>query len=79
MLADWPHLVHRDKMVKPTLKRDSVPEFTWRTDDLSETGAFGDPSLSTKELGEKLWEAWGESVARFLLSISEECGAGRKG
>jgi len=79
MLADRPHLVHRDQMVKPTLRRDSVPEFAWRTDDLSETGAFGDPSLSTKELGGKLWEAGTESVARFLLRISEERGSGQKG
>jgi len=78
MLADRPHLVKREKMVRPTLKRTSSPAYCWRTDELSETGAFGDPSVATVELGEQLWEASIESVARFLVTISEETGSGKK-
>jgi creatinine amidohydrolase len=72
MLADRPHLVKRDKMVKPTLLRQDVPAFAWRTDQISPTGAFGDPSLATAELGERFWEIIAESVARFLVHINEE-------
>jgi len=76
MLADRPHLVKREKMVKAQLKRDTVPLFAWRTDELSVTGAFGDPGLATAELGEKLWEAWTESIARFLAAVRDEQQAG---
>jgi creatinine amidohydrolase/Fe(II)-dependent formamide hydrolase-like protein len=78
MLADRPHLVKRDKMVKPTLKRDSQPGWVWRTDEITDTGAFGDPSLATPELGEALWEAGIESIARYLVRINEETGCGKK-
>jgi creatinine amidohydrolase len=77
MLADRPHLVKREKMVKATLKRTEQPGYFWLADEISETGAFGDPSLATAELGERLWEIIAESVARFLRRISEETGAGK--
>jgi creatinine amidohydrolase/Fe(II)-dependent formamide hydrolase-like protein len=78
MLADRPHVVKAEKMVKPPLKRTTVPRFAWRTDEVSETGAFGDPSLATKELGARLWDIWAEGIARFLLKISEERGSGKR-
>ena len=78
MLADRPHVVKTEKMVKPPLKRPAPPDFAWRTDELSETGAFGDPSLATKELGVRLWDIWAEGIARFLVKISEERGSGKK-
>jgi len=77
VLADRPHLVKREKMVKPTLKRTTSPGYAWRTDELSETGAFGDPSVATPELGDQLWEAFTEGMARYLVMISEETGSGR--
>jgi len=77
MLADRPHLVNGQKMAKPTLKRTTSPGYAWRTDELSETGAFGDPSVATAELGEQLWEAFTEGRARYLVAISEETGSGR--
>jgi creatinine amidohydrolase len=77
MLADRPHLVKRDKMVRPTLKRSEQPGYVWLADEVSETGAFGDPSLATPELGERLWGIVAESVARFLRRISEETGSGK--
>ncbi len=77
MLADRPQLVKREKMVRASLKRTSSPPYAWRTEELSETGAFGDPSIATVELGKQLWEAFAESVARFLVKVSEETGSGR--
>ncbi len=77
MLVDRPHLVVREKMVKPTLKRQQEPAFVWRTDEITDTGAFGDPSLATPEFGEALWEAVAEGLARYLAAISAERGSGR--
>ncbi len=79
MLADRPHLVKREKMVRPTLKRSEQPGYVWLADEISETGAFGDPSLATPEMGERLWDIVAESVARFLRRISEETGSGTAG
>jgi creatinine amidohydrolase len=76
MLADRPHVVKREKMVRPALQRESTPAYAWRTDELSETGAFGDPSLATEELGKALWDAWAEGIARFCVMVSEETGSG---
>jgi creatinine amidohydrolase len=78
MLADRPHLVVREKMVKAKLKRTSHPGYVCRTDELSETGAFGDPSLATPELGEALWKAFTATIVDELVRISEETGSGRK-
>jgi creatinine amidohydrolase len=78
MLADRPHLVKKEKLGKPKLKREGEPLFAWRTDELSETGAFGDPGLATKEAGDIIWDLWAESIARFLVKVSEERGSGGK-
>ena len=77
MLADRPHLVKREKMVKATLKRTEQPGYFWLADEISETGAFGDPSQATAELGERLWSIVAESVARLLRRIGEETGSGK--
>jgi len=79
MLADCPHLVKREKMVKPDLKRTDQPGYVWLADEISESGAFGDASLATPELGERLWDIVAESVALFLRRISEETGSGEGG
>jgi creatinine amidohydrolase len=71
-LADRPHLVRRKRMVRPELKVDSKPEWAWQTHELSETGAFGDPSMASAELGEKLWDSWAEPVALFLKRLWDE-------
>lgn len=68
-LADRPHLVRREKMVRPELKMKSVPEWSWKTQELSETGAFGDPSLANAGLGEKMWRAWAEAVGAFIQRL----------
>ena len=71
-LNDRPHLVRRDRMVRPTLKRQTVPEWHWQTHELTETGAFGDPSLARPEFGGKIWAAWAEAVAEFLKRLWDE-------
>jgi creatinine amidohydrolase len=71
-LADRPHLVKREKMVRPTLRRPTVPEWVWHTHELTESGAFGDPSLARADLGEKVWEGWAEAVADFLKRLADE-------
>lgn len=71
-LNDRPHLVRRDRMVKPQLKVERIPEWSWQTHELSETGAFGDPSLATPEIGEKIWNAWAEATAMFLKRLWDE-------
>lgn len=70
-LADRPHLVRQEKMVRPRLKMSSVPEWTWQTHELSETGAFGDPSLAKATLGEEMWAMWAEAAALFLKRLWE--------
>jgi len=67
-IADRPHLVRRDRMVRPTLKVDSRPEWAWQTPELSEIGAFGDPCLASAELG----DTWAQPVALFLKRLWEE-------
>ncbi len=71
-LADRPHLVRQELMVTPAMKRTTIPEWVWRTEELTETGAFGDPSLSSAELGGRTWAAWAEAVAQFLKRLADE-------
>lgn len=71
-LADRPHLVRRERLLRPELKRTSVPEWRWRTEELSPTGAFGDPTLATAELGARLWAAQAEAIARFIKRLADE-------
>ncbi|MFQ6096284.1 MAG: creatininase family protein [Armatimonadota bacterium] len=71
-LADRPHLVKRDKMTRPTLKVDEVPRHAWRTDEITETGAFGDPSKARADLGEAFWKAWADSIAEYLADVASE-------
>lgn len=77
-LADRPQLVKQEKMVKPTLRRLDTPTWVWRIKEMSESGAFGDPSISTAEAGARIWEAWTEGISQFIRSVSEESGSGRR-
>jgi creatinine amidohydrolase len=71
-LADRPELVRRDRLERPTLRHRKVPEWWWMTHELSETGAFGDPTLARAELGERMWAIWAEAVALFLKRLADE-------
>ena len=70
-LADRPHLVVREGMVKPDLIHTSRPDWAFMTHQVSPTGASGDPSLARADLGEKLWPAWSEAVALFIKRLWE--------
>ncbi|MGQ9515168.1 MAG: creatininase family protein [Thermoproteota archaeon] len=71
-LADRKHLVRIEKMARPLLKLKREPKHAWRTEEISESGAFGDPSLATEELGNKYWQIWKIAIARYLLEVSKE-------
>lgn len=71
-LADRPKLVKREGMVRPTHSRPDIPEWEWRTEEITATGAFGDPSLARADLGERCWAAWADAVAEFLKRLSDE-------
>jgi len=71
-LADRPHLVRTDRLDRPTLERAAVPEWCWRTNELSKTGAFGDPGLAHAELGAKTWTVWAEAVGLFIKRLADE-------
>jgi len=70
-LADRPNLVRRDRMAKPTLREKAVPEWAWMTDELSPTGAFGDPTQARPDLGERIWAAWAEAAGLFIKRLWE--------
>jgi creatinine amidohydrolase len=70
-LADRPHLVRRDRMVTPTLNMAEQPEWTFALDEISATGATGDPSLARAEIGERRWKCHAEAVARFIRRVWE--------
>ncbi len=63
--------------MRAELKRETCPSYFWLTDEITESGSFGDPSLATAEAGARIWDAWAEGIARFLVAISEERGSGR--
>jgi creatinine amidohydrolase len=66
-----PELVDKKGMVKPRLKKQSMPaDFSWRTKDISETGASGDPSKATSEKGKEIYKYTAEAFAEFLKRVS---------
>lgn len=69
-LADRPELVRREMMVRPVMELQECPEWVWRTEEITATGAFGDPSLARADLGEKCWQAWATAVAEFLQRLA---------
>jgi len=70
-LADRPHLVRRDRMVKAQLISTEKPEWGYMTHHITKTGASGDPSLARADLGEKVWQAWAEAMAQFIKRLAD--------
>lgn len=70
-LADRPHLVRRDRMVKAELISIEKPEWGYMTHHITKTGASGDPSLARADLGERVWAAWAEAMALFIKRLWE--------
>jgi len=59
-------LVHLDRLKKPTKQAASWHGCWWIMEDLSETGATGDPTHYDVELGKRLAECATETLADFL-------------
>jgi creatinine amidohydrolase/Fe(II)-dependent formamide hydrolase-like protein len=81
MLSLTPELVDRSRMAtsQPYATFDEPPEhlgllgpipFTWVTDDISTTGAIGDPSPATADRGHDIIEL---SVAKIAATLEEIC------
>lgn len=77
-LAIRPHLVQMDKAIKETMDfgtkyldytSDRGVKWYVRTKKISETGVMGDPTLATKEKGEKMWEMMIKHMVRFIEII----------
>lgn len=70
-LAGREHLVHKDKITTPKIKVDSPPRHIWTTDEISDTGATGNPPRASKEIGEKYWELFRTHFGKFIAEVAE--------
>jgi creatinine amidohydrolase/Fe(II)-dependent formamide hydrolase-like protein len=79
-------LVNREKLVKTDRLAKSAPRFplphlefsgdnkvpwVYKTDELSESGVLGDPTLASKAKGEKLWEAHIKNLVEFIEQLKK--------
>lgn len=69
-----PDLVKQEGMVKPALKRDSMPlHLDWFTKrDITESGSSGDPTRATAEYGELSYEYESGAIAAFLKKVWDD-------
>lgn len=69
-----PDLVRQEGMVKPTVKRDTMPlHLDWFTKrDLTESGASGDPTRANPEYGKLSYEYVSGAIAVFLKRVWDE-------
>jgi len=68
-LAGREELVRKDRLVKPVMK--SVRWANRTIDEISNTGANGDPTQASKEVGELYWETFRANFAKMLAEISQ--------
>lgn len=77
-LANREELVDINKAVKnvpqyssPYLAKSAANNIAWvfKTEDLSESGVLGDPTLASKEKGEKLWQAHISNLREFIEQL----------
>lgn len=66
VLAASPHLVHLDRLCKPQKQVRPLDPNWWVMDDLSETGATGDPTKYNAELGKAIVRELDSAFADFL-------------
>ena len=66
VLANKPDLVQLDRLKKPQKQGRSWHGNWWIMEDLSETGATGDPTRYDVELGKKITERMREVLCDFL-------------
>lgn len=69
LLAGREELVRQDLLVKPVMKTVRWSNFTM--DEISNTGATGDPTQASKEVGELFWETFRTNFAKMLAEISQ--------
>ena len=69
-----PDLVKQEGMVKPTVKRDSMPlHLDWFTKrDITETGSSGDPTKAAFQYAEANWQYFPDAIAEFLKKVWDE-------
>lgn len=67
-----PDLVKKEGLVKPELKRQSMPLGSWWTKDITETGASGDASKANPEYGKEIYRYFPDALALFLKKVSED-------
>ncbi|MFA5033424.1 MAG: creatininase family protein [bacterium] len=77
-LANREHLVHKDKIKKTKLNFPSsylrfddkhyVP-WVFKTEEISVTGAIGDPTKASKEKGKKIWAVRIEHLVKFIEQV----------
>jgi creatinine amidohydrolase len=66
-LATRPRLVQRDRVAKPEIKERPRDGRWWaRMEEISESGATGDPTRATEEAGRRLIELMTEDAAEYL-------------
>jgi creatinine amidohydrolase len=69
-----PDLIKQEGMVKPAVKRDTMPlHLSWFTKgDFTETGASGDPTKAEVKYGELSWQYFPDAIADFLKAIWDD-------
>jgi len=72
VLAKTPELVRLDRLQKP--ERRSIPSdgFWWVAEELSDTGATGDPAMYDVELGQRICDRMDEVLCDFLGKMWKE-------
>jgi len=73
-LASFPELVHLDRLRKPEKQGTSWSGCWWIMEELSETGATGDPTRYDVELGRKIINCLDEALGDFLGSMWRQDG-----
>ena len=63
-------LVRMDRAKKPHQKPE--PLHTYSNDEITNTGATGDPALASKEKGKLYWDAFRERLGKYLYEVSKE-------
>ncbi len=77
-LANRPEAVRTGRIRRPDIRPyspalgfDSIAGFQFRTDEVTDTGAIGDPTLADPEKGKALWDATIEDIVRVVESLRD--------
>ena len=68
-----PDLVKEEGMVEPEVKVTGMPMHEgWRTKEITDSGASGDPTLAREDYGRMTYEQVPEDLAAFLKKVAED-------